>query len=413
MTNVSSTVNNFLLDYRLARENRDDLVFNIDIAMVLGEGIVGIFGDSGTGKSTLLKALAGLMRGAKYKFSLPNQDGEVHAYGSGLFINDAPASGTAKKRMPKPKNIVTSKGTLNPLIYLGAESILFEHLTVVGNLRLVQKQGRFAPQAKLSFSEAVDLCGIADLLKQTPSALSSGESQRVKFARALLSGKPCILLDEAFSALDWRTRQYFANLVVTLHKEYGFCFVMVSHSLRELAISCTRIIHLHQGQIERLDKADIMVDYFQHAPTNKEKPSNPPTSMVPNTQDWMGDVFSLLEIKVKGFDQQAKLLECIVVDAQDDTTVLLVRSGSALPINSIHKFTIDADKVSLATCINTSTSMLNCLSGKVVSIDMQDSLVIVTLLVGEQKLRSAISIRSFGQLSIKKEDVLFAMFKAL
>jgi ABC-type sulfate/molybdate transport systems ATPase subunit len=53
--------NRLLLDYRLVREGREDLTFNVDLALTIGEGIVGILGDSGTGKSTLLKALAGLM----------------------------------------------------------------------------------------------------------------------------------------------------------------------------------------------------------------------------------------------------------------------------------------------------------------------------------------------------------------
>jgi molybdate transport system ATP-binding protein len=395
--------NRLLLDYRLVREGREDLTFNVDLALTIGEGIVGILGDSGTGKSTLLKALAGLMNGANYQFSVHDNSENLHTYYCGIDMGFATDSNRHRISSAAP----------NPFIYLGAESILFEHLSVAGNLALVQKQGAFAQNAKLSLNEVVDLCGIADLLQQKPSALSSGENQRVKFARALLSGKQCILLDEAFSALDWRTRQYFANLVVTLHHDYGFCFLMVSHSLRELAISCTHLIHLHNGQVARFEALDNMLDYFQHTSAHKSNTNNTPLAMKSHFEADLGDVFSLLEIKVKSHDQQAKLLECVLLDTQNESNSLVVRSRYGLTLNSMHKLTIDADKVSLATSITNNTSMLNCLLGEVVTIDRQDSLVIVTLLIGNQKLRSAISIRSFEQLSIKHGDSLYALFKAL
>lgn len=287
--------------------------------------------------------------------------------------------------------------------------MLFDHLSVSENLRLVQKHGGFSASAQISYQQAVDLCGIKDLLKQSPSALSSGENQRVKFARALLSGKPCILLDEAFSALDWPTRQYFSSLVVSLHQQYGLAFVLVSHSLRELALSCAHISKLVEGKIKQSGPATQMVETLQLSSTVND---NTRENSAEQNEVYTGDVFSLLNVKVLNNDEHARLAECALL-SDEQSRLVLVRANKPLAIDQEYRLTLHADKVSLSTRSVQGTSMLNSLRGEVAEIKHYNSVVLVSLKVASQKLHAAISIRSFEDLSIEIGDELFALFKAL
>ena len=367
---------NITVEYTLPRKNRDSLMFNVNVDIPIDIGVVGIFGHSGTGKSTLLKALAGLIKEAQSSFSIASK----------VFLN--------------------LNATRNPFVYLGADSILFDHLNVMNNLRLVVSHSCFASSATVSIKEVINWCGIQGLLKQMPTELSSGEQQRVKFARALLCGKPYVLLDEAFSALDWPTRRYFLSLLNELQRSHGLKFIMVSHSLQELALCCQSIIHLHNGQVKSIDGTQNMLDKLQ----NSQDVNN----------SYENDVFSLLNTKVIGYDPEAELVECALTFDYSDTlktptptTYLYIRANAAMPIASTQKFTINADKVSLASSAEANTSMLNCLQGVVHAIDKQQGVVLITLVVEGQKLRSLISIRSFRNLSIKLGDTLYALFKAL
>jgi molybdate transport system ATP-binding protein len=388
VSDAAAKPRNIRISLELLREKRDPINIEIDEPIILGEGIWGLFGNSGTGKSTLLKALAGLYKNAQYAFSIHQASSPNNAEVS--HYNNLPASH-------------------NPCVYLGSDSMLFDHLSVYENLRLVQKHGGFSASAQINYQQAVDLCGIQDLLKQTPRALSSGETQRVKFARALLSGKPCILLDEAFSALDWPTRQYFSSLVVSLHQQYGLSFVIVSHSLRELALSCTHISKLVEGKIIQSGPASQMIEALQ---LNSTVNDNATEKFAEQKEVYTGDVFSLLKVKVISNDEHARLAECALL-SDNQSRLVLVRANTPLAIDQEYKLTLDADKVSLSTRLVQGTSMLNSLCGEVVEIKHYNSVVLVSLMVASQKLHAAISIRSFEDLSIKIGDELFALFKAL
>ena len=182
-------VNKLYLDihHKLIKPSGDDFELNIQTELDLTKGIIGIFGGSGQGKSTLLQICAGITASSGSKVSWYGRSGnEFHS----------------------------SVAESAPCVYQSQDVVLFEHLTVEQNLDFVLQHSNWSRNNNLfTKQEVVDWCGISDLLNQNSQSLSGGEKQRVGLARSLLSGKPVIILDEPFSALDWHNRMAMLQLV--------------------------------------------------------------------------------------------------------------------------------------------------------------------------------------------------------
>lgn len=370
------------LQHTLKRHNRDDLVFAIQETLLTQEhsAIIGILGDSGTGKSTMLKLMAGLIAGAKYQ----------------LFFNG--------------KSYDNTLAHTNPCVYVSREAVLFEHLDVTQNILLGRSKGASSNtwpthrDAELSFEQVVSKCGIAHLLTQRISTLSSGEKQRVQFARALLCNKPIILLDEAFSALDWASRLAMLQIVNELKNSTPLQFIIVSHSLKELAACCTCLYKLDKGGIVYKGNVDEMLGFLR--------------------QSGMADnhiaSFSTLKAQFVEYDSSDGIAKWKLTDEGVSSEKLSAqyvfsnfdKAASTAHVNT-HTFCIDADKISVAKTSDAHTSMLNALHGKVLSIEKGDKNVLLTLLVNGQHLRSSISKRSLQAMDIAVDDYLYAVFKAL
>lgn len=340
----------------------------IDYEHESSDQCVGIFGDSGTGKSSVLKLMAGLMHCTKKQLSVNNCD-----YG----------------HLPAHKN---------PCVYVGAEAVLFEHLSVANNTLIASQKGGFAQQNTLSFEFIVDSCGISHLLEQKPHQLSSGENQRVAFARALMSGKPIILLDEAFSALDWPNRLKMLALVNQLKKNTALQFILVSHSLKELAQCCEHICVLKEGQV--IAKGDLQ-------------------SMLSTLimQQNVAGVFSSISARWCNFDAADKVSKWVLDDYNQQKApqhqYLFSHAKAANSVSEHRRFNIDANQVTLATHNTGTSSMLNCLEGCIVGIDGLQDRVLVSIDVQGQVLRSTISRRSAKLMNIQLGDNIYALFKAL
>lgn len=176
--------------------------------IALQAGIIGIFGASGQGKTTLMSLLSG-------HIPLPNK--AVHYQG----ISDKLLS-----------NIVT-----HCAVYQAQTPHLFTAFTVKENLLLVQRHARLP--SLFTMADVIDWCGISHLLEQSVMTLSGGEKQRVALARSLLCGKSVLLLDEPFSAIDDAGRRELLDILLHLQVEHEFRIILVSHSLKDLAyVSC-------------------------------------------------------------------------------------------------------------------------------------------------------------------------------
>jgi NitT/TauT family transport system ATP-binding protein len=184
----------------------------LDFTLREGE-IVAVLGKSGSGKSTFLRILSGLM---------PASGGRVEYRGRDVA---GPAQGIA-------------------MVF--QTFALFPWLTVLGNVELgLEAQGVSAAERRRRAVEAIDLIGLDGFENAYPKELSGGMRQRVGFARALVVNPDVLLLDEPFSALDVLTAETLRNDLMDLWAERRIPtkgIVLVSHNIEEAVEVADRIL---------------------------------------------------------------------------------------------------------------------------------------------------------------------------
>ncbi|MGB3727156.1 MAG: ATP-binding cassette domain-containing protein [Glaciecola sp.] len=356
------------IDHQVLRQNSGPLQLTFNATFAHSNNISGIFGDSGAGKTTMLKTMAGLVSNTTFQLSHNEKD----------FSN--------------------TLGHNNPCVYVGSTTGLFLHINVQKNLALIANKGLFAKHG-FTLTEVADLCKVSHLLEQMPNTLSSGETQRVQFARALLSGKPVILLDEAFSALDWDNRIYMLNVVKRLSSDTTLQFVMVSHSLKELSYCCDTVYHLRNGSIVQKGSVNKVLDGFIQQLNQR---TSAHTSIMP--------VFSELNAYCVAYDSHHHISEMVLGKDMSDTSNVIFVAGQHPP-NRCHTVHVDADKVSLSVNKLDNISMLNQVKGKVHDIHKMAHNYVVSLLVNQQILRVLVSSKSFDKLNIANNATFYAQFK--
>lgn len=198
--------------------------FDVDVDLNLpGKGITVLFGASGSGKTTVLRCVAGLERAA-----------------SGLVrIGDAVWQDDARGVF-----VPTWRRSLG---YVFQEASLFEHLDVQRNLEYgLRRTEKSADRNALD--EAVDLLGIRSLLKRRPQDLSGGERQRVAIARALATRPRLLLLDEPLASLDLPRRREIMPWLERLRDQLAVPMLYVTHSMDELSRLADEVVVLDNGQ---------------------------------------------------------------------------------------------------------------------------------------------------------------------
>jgi molybdate transport system ATP-binding protein len=240
---VSSESASTGIQLRLRREF-PGFCLNLDVCLP-GKGVTALFGHSGSGKTTVLRCVAGLERATAGYLSV---NGEVWQDDQkGVFL-------------PTHRR---------PLGYVFQEASLFPHLSVRANLaygyRRIAKAAR-----KISLEHAVDLLGIEALLERRPAKLSGGERQRVAIARALLTSPSLLLLDEPLAALDLKRKKEILPYLQRLHDQLEIPVLYVSHSPDEVAQLADHLVLMAHGAavaagplqdtLARLDLPEIFAD---------------------------------------------------------------------------------------------------------------------------------------------------------
>lgn len=185
-------------------------------------GLTALFGPSGAGKTSVLDAVAGLLR---------PEEGRICVNGELLFDSAAGIDLPPEKRACG---------------YVFQDSRLFPHLTVEQNLlfgwKLAPAQRRWmAPE------EAIEFLGVNDLLSRMPRTLSGGEAQRVAIGRALLSGPRCLLMDEPLSSLDEARREEIMQVIERIRDELRLPILYVSHDRAEVERLADQVIPINAG----------------------------------------------------------------------------------------------------------------------------------------------------------------------
>lgn len=184
--------------------------FERHVAITSDARVIALTGASGSGKTSVLHAIAGLVR--------PTQ-GRIEIDGAVLFDSASRIDVAAHRRR---------------IGYLFQDVRLFPHLDVRGNL-LYSARARSGDAAPLTLDHVTDLLGIAPLLERRTQGLSGGEAQRVAMGRALLSQPRVLLLDEPLSMLDQDRRDELLPYLQRVRDEARIPMVYVSHVPAEVA----------------------------------------------------------------------------------------------------------------------------------------------------------------------------------
>ncbi|MEH0874405.1 ABC transporter ATP-binding protein [Pectobacterium cacticida] len=216
-----------------------------DVSFILAEGeSYGLIGESGCGKSTILRALAGL--NSDYQGAILFNNREQHP------IRDKPFYRQVQMVFQDPY------ASLHPrkMVYSTLREPLQLH-------KLDRHEERI--------SDALSAVGLSDAFRyRYPHQLSGGQRQRVAIARALITEPSVLLLDEPTSALDVSVQAEILNLLAGMRQRRKLTYLMVTHDLAVVTHLCQRVAMMYQGRLleelsaEALRRGEVREEYTRH-----------------------------------------------------------------------------------------------------------------------------------------------------
>jgi molybdate transport system ATP-binding protein len=340
--------------------------FRLAVDFSCAEGVTALFGRSGAGKTTVVNAIAGLLRPRKGRITL---NGEVLLdAASGVFV-------PARRRR---------------FGYVFQEGRLFPHLTVKHNLlfsrlfdRDVHDRGELA--------HIVELLGLEDLLERRPAQLSGGERQRVAIGRALLARPRLLLLDEPLAALDAQRKREILRYLELLRDEMRVPMIYVSHSVDEVIRLARTVVLMSAGTVVAAGEVEEIM----------------------GRSDLRGAV---------GTFEGGAVIDAVVThqDMEYDLATLTFEGG-ALTVPEVDaligepvRVRIRARDVSIALDAPNRISIQNVLRGRVTALGPErGGIVDVSIRVGAVTLRSRVTVRAAQQLALAPGLDVYALIKAV
>ncbi len=220
--------------------------FTLNVAFAVERpGVTALFGASGSGKTTIINALAGLIR---------PDEGRIVINGRVMFDSAADIFVPPRTRR---------------IGYVFQDARLFPHMSVQNNLLYGWRRAPVrAPQQEID--RVVALLGLETLLNRTPHALSGGETSRVALGRALLASPEILLLDEPLAALDNARRAEILPYLERLRDETKLPMLYVSHAVEEVARLAQDVVMIESGRVVAegsVFEVLTSLDFAQHAGT--------------------------------------------------------------------------------------------------------------------------------------------------
>lgn len=329
--------------------------------------IVALFGKSGSGKTTIVSAIAGLVR--------PDR-GRIEIAGESLFDS---ARGIDRA--------IETRG----VGYVFQEGLLLPHLNVKQNLLYGAGRVAAASAKKIPFAHVIELLGIAGLLERAAPSLSGGEKQRVAIGRALLSHPRVLLMDEPLASLDASRRGEILRLIERVRDELKVPIVYVSHSIGEVSRLADDVVVLNDGKVVACGATESI---FNRA------------DLRPFTGRYEGG--ALIEAIARSHDAHY-FLTTFSFDGGE-----LVAPGIDVPIGARVRIRIRARDVSLATERPHGISVRNILQGKIKGIDDHGGAIIeVCVRVGSRDILARISRQAKDDMALAAGRDVYLLVKAV
>lgn len=230
-----------------------EVLSNISFEVKKNE-ILGIVGESGCGKSTVVKSLLGLL---KFENPYVKVYGNLSYKGGNGTIDIFKASKKQLQSFRKEVQIVFQDPatSLNPK--LTVKAIVKEPMIIHKVYKGVELDSRF--------DFLLEKVGLNSELKDKyPHELSGGQKQRIMLARALATNPLILIADEPLSALDVSVQSQILNLLVQLQKEFNLTIVFISHDLSVVKYLCDRIIVMYLGTIVEMAESETLYNFPIH-----------------------------------------------------------------------------------------------------------------------------------------------------
>ena len=322
-----------------------------------GAGVTAVFGRSGAGKTTLIRAVAGLLRPSRGRIVV---DGRV------LF--DA----TRGIDLPPARRRVG---------YVFQDSRLFPHLNVARNLTYGGSHDR---------DRIVGMLGLEGLLQRMPRTLSGGERQRVALGRALMSDPQVLLLDEPLAALDAARKAEILPYLARLRDEVALPMLYVSHDVSEVARLANTMLVLEAGAVVAAGPVGQVLSSPQTVP--------------------------LVGVRAAGAVIVAKVAGRLLDDGLTEVVFSggrLLLPGEVGTIGQTLRLRIPAQDVILSLEAPTAMSALNILPVTITEVAYgRGPGVAVGLLAGQDRLLARVTRRSAARMNLTVGGQIYAIIKA-
>jgi len=326
------------------------------------QGVTAVFGPNGSGKTSILSAIAGFRPGS----------GNVTL--GGEVWQDARTMRPAHRRV----GMVFQDGRL------------FDHLNVADNLKYAARRAnRDGPEIQMD--QVVAELDLKTLLDRRPGKLAGGERQRVAIARALLTRPRLMLMDEPLAALDRVRKAALLPLIGALPERFGMPVLIVSHQIDEIVQIADGLITVRDGKITDHGPLAAMIDRMDPAISGRFEAG------------------SVLEGKITRIDTGHAMAAIEVAGVP-----LWMPNVGGAEIGDPVRLRIRARDVSLATSLIQGISIRNQIPATVTEIETDDgAFAEVRLECAGQRLRARVSRLAIQEMGLGRGQPVIALIKSI
>ncbi len=333
-------------------------LFNF-VGEVEAKGVITIFGDSGAGKTSLLRAISGLDENFSGQLNFQNKQ----------WLNDSQFVRTQQRQIG--------------MVF--QEPRLFPHLTVLGNLKLALIK---ANQPLYTIDQLATRLDFTSLLNKRTTQLSGGQKQRIAIARAILTAPQLLLMDEPLSSLDLHSKRLLLPFIKELSEQIPI--VYITHSMQEVFYLSKQMILVDDGKVEAIGHpqalfvdASLSLAKHQHA----------------------GMLLTVEDVVINRDDG--------LLEGRIDKQLILINYQDQIEQDSL-AIKVESKNVIISTDIISCSSLQNCLRVTISNIQsLTNSTVMLDLKLNKQTFLAEITNKSLKQLNLSKGQTVFAYIKAV